>query len=67
MFCKLEKLDYFSAKMGGDFRLKEVSIHSRSNPNVVHLNSAGVFNSLDILISERFGSTNIVNIFNFIK
>ncbi len=45
---KLEKLDYSSAKMGGDFRLKEVSIHSRSNPNVVHLNSAGVFNSLDI-------------------
>jgi hypothetical protein len=37
-----------SPRIGGDFRLREVSIHSKSNPNIVQLNSPGVFSSLDI-------------------
>ena len=45
---KLISPDYSSARQSGDFRLREVSIHSKSNPNVIHLNSAGVFVSLDI-------------------
>ena len=33
---------------GGDFRLQEVSVHSKSNPNIIQLNAVGVFVSLDI-------------------
>ena len=45
---KLESPDYSTSRMGGDFRLREVSIHSRNNQNVIHLNAPGVFVSLDI-------------------
>ena len=45
---KLETLDYSSSRMGGDFRLREVSIHSSNNQNVIHLNAPGVFVALDI-------------------
>ena len=33
---------------GGSFRLRELSLHSPSNSNVVHFNSAGVFMELNI-------------------
>ena len=45
---KLESPDYTTSRMGGDFRLRELSIHSKNNQNVIHLNSPGVFVSLDI-------------------
>ena len=45
---KLKKLDFSSPRMSGDFNLREVSIHSRNNRNVIHLNVPGVFVSLDI-------------------
>ncbi len=45
---KFTDKDYSSPIMGGDFRLRELSLHSKSNNSIVHLNAAGVFVSLDI-------------------
>ena len=45
---KFTNKDYSSPISGGDFRLRELSLHSRSNNSIIHLNAAGVFVSLDI-------------------
>ena len=61
---KLESPDYSTSRMGGDFRLREVSIHSRNNQNVIHLNAPGVFVSLDIY--EDFFSNVLKGTLDFI-
>ena len=45
---KFHDKDYSSPISGGDFRLRELTLHSRSNDSIIHLNAAGVFVSLDI-------------------
>ena len=45
---KIKKIDNTSPMGGGTFILKELSIMSPSSPNVVHLNSPGVFEELNI-------------------
>ena len=57
---KLLDKDQSSPITGGDFRLREVSLHSRSNNSIIHLNVGGVFVSLDIyedLFSETLRGT----------
>ena len=45
---KIKKVDNTSPMGGGSFILRELSIMSPSSPNVVHLNSPGVFEELNI-------------------
>ena len=45
---KFHDKDYSSPISGGDFRLRELTLHSRSSDSILHLNAAGVFVSLDI-------------------
>ena len=45
---KFTDKDYSSPISGGDFRLRELSLHSRSTDSIIHLNAGGVFVSLDI-------------------
>ena len=49
---KLLGPDYSSPVTGGDFRLKEVSIHSPSNDSAQSLDTPSVFVELDIFISD---------------
>ena len=45
---KFHDKDYSSPISGGDFRLRELSLHSKSTNSIIHLNAGGVFVSLDI-------------------
>jgi hypothetical protein len=45
---KLQRPDYSSPLIGGDFRLKEVSLHSPSNDSAQSLDTPSVFVELDI-------------------
>ena len=45
---KIKKVDNTSPMGGGSFILRELSIMSPSSPNLVHLNSPGVFEELNI-------------------
>jgi len=45
---KLTDKDYSSPISGGDFRLRELTLHSRSTNSIIQLNAGGVFVSLDI-------------------
>ena len=45
---KFTDKDYSSPISGGDFRLRELTLHSRSTNSIIHLNAGGVFVSLDI-------------------
>ena len=45
---KLKSPDYSSPELSGDFRLKELSIHSPSNDNVLLLDSTSAFVELNI-------------------
>ena len=45
---KIKKVDNTSPMGGGSFILRELSIMSPSTPNVIHLNSPGLFEQLDI-------------------
>ena len=45
---KIQGLDYTSPNFDGDFRLLELSLHSRNNDAVVELNSSSVFQQMEI-------------------
>ena len=45
---KIHFLDYNSPDHEGDFRLLELSVHSRNNDDVVELNSTSVFQEMEI-------------------
>ena len=45
---KIKKVDNTSPMGGGTFLLQELTIMSPSSPSVVHLNSPGLFEQLDI-------------------
>jgi len=57
---KVTDKDYSSPITGGDFRLRELTLHSKSTNSIVQLNAAGVFVNLDIyedLFSETLRGT----------
>ena len=45
---KIKKVDNTSPMGGGSFIIRELTIQSPSNPNVIHLNSPGFFEELNI-------------------